>query len=99
MFQRQKKSHEAAGNPQDRKASEGGPSSRKGKAYTWRSPVSAASPRVSLSGRSGSRSRTTSRTTSYPQGMEGAPRRVGASRTTSYPQPMQTSYRGYQSIN
>lgn len=39
------------------------------------------------------------RTTSYPQGTKGAPRRAGEARTTSYPTPLQTNNRGYDSIN
>lgn len=39
------------------------------------------------------------RTTSYPQGTKGAPRRAGGARTTSYPSPLQTNHRGYDSVN
>lgn len=38
------------------------------------------------------------RTTSYPQGQEGAPSPKGTPRTTSYPSPLMTGRRGYKSI-
>jgi len=39
------------------------------------------------------------RTTSYPQGTEGAPPKRGQLRVTSYPTPSQVNSRGYDSIN
>lgn len=39
------------------------------------------------------------RTTSYPQGQQGAPSPKGTPRTTSYPSPLMAGRRGYKSIN
>lgn len=100
MFQRQKKSREAPGRAQST-SNPGNPTDDPptGDGQGWSPPASAASKRrAPRLGRETSGSRDTSRTTSYPQGMEGGAKRLGVGKTTSYPQPMQRSRRGYQQI-
>lgn len=100
MFQRQKKNREAAGQAQTG-SNPGNPGENPsaGEGQGWRPPAGVSprrkAPRL---GEPTSGARDTSRTTSYPQGMEGGAKRVGVGKTSSYPQPMQRSYRGYQQI-
>lgn len=106
MFQRQKKNQPAAGT---QPATETTEKARKdGSLHGW-SPPSTTTPRKTTRptrqdperDRNASRRNAANgeRTTSYPQGQQGAPNPKGAPRTTSYPSPLMAGRRGYKSIN
>lgn len=109
MFQRQKKNRPATESPQAAKAApkaDSGPAG--GDLDGWRPPATT-TPRKATrpTKQDPERSRSApgrvnangQRTTSYPQGTQGAPSPTGAPRTTSYPSPLTAGRRGYKSIN
>lgn len=104
MFQRQKKNQPAAGTQPATGTAE--KSRNDDNLHGW-SPPSSATPRKSTRptrqdpDRDAARSNGANgeRTTSYPQGQQGAPNPKGVPRTTSYPSPLMAGRRGYKSIN
>lgn len=107
MFQRQKKNQQPAAGTQP--AAERAEKSRTDDTLHGWSPPSQTTPRKTTrptrqdpdrDRNAGRHSGTNGeRTTSYPQGQQGAPNPKGAPRTTSYPSPLMAGRRGYKSIN